>query len=76
MLLLTRKIGDSIVIGDSIKIQVVKVKGCQVRLGIEAPKDVRVFREEILKRQVQDKKLDTQSKTLSSDPSQVQNLAR
>lgn len=48
MLLLTRKIGDSILIGDSIQIQVVKIKGNQVRLGIEAPKDVKIFREEIL----------------------------
>ncbi len=48
MLVLTRKVGDSILIGDSIKIQVVKVKGCQVRLGIEAPKETKVFRQEVL----------------------------
>ena len=48
MLVLTRKIGDSILIGDSIKIQVVQVKGCQVRLGIEAPKETKIFRQEIL----------------------------
>ena len=48
MLVLTRKVGDSILIGSDIKIQVVKVKGCQVRLGIEAPKETKVFREEVL----------------------------
>ena len=48
MLVLTRKVGDSILIGESIKIQVVKVKGCQVRLGIEAPKETKIFRHEIL----------------------------
>ena len=48
MLVLTRKVGDSILIGDSIKIQVVKVKGCQVRLGIDAPKETKIFRQEVL----------------------------
>ncbi len=47
MLVLTRKIGDSILIGDSIKVQIVHVKGCQVRIGIEAPKKVQIVREEI-----------------------------
>lgn len=48
MLVLTRKIGDSILIGDSIKIQVVNIKGSQVRLGIDAPKETKIFRQEIL----------------------------
>lgn len=48
MLVLTRKVGDSILIGGSIKVQVVKVKGCQVRIGIEAPKDTKIYRHEIL----------------------------
>ena len=43
-----QRVGDSILIGSDIKIQVVKVKGCQVRLGIEAPKETKVFREEVL----------------------------
>ena len=47
MLVLTRKIGDSILIGDSVKVQIVHVKGCQVRVGIEAPKEVQIVREEI-----------------------------
>ncbi len=47
MLVLTRKIDQSIVIGDNIKIIIVDVRGDQVKLGIEAPKDVSVHREEV-----------------------------
>lgn len=49
MLVLTRKIGETIAIDDHIKITVVQVKGKQVRLGIEAPKETRIYREEIYK---------------------------
>lgn len=72
MLLLTRKLGDSILIGDSIKILVVKIKGGQVRLGIEAPKDVRVFREEVLNNNI-DKQA---SAPTTEESSTVQNIAR
>lgn len=47
MLVLTRKVGEVIAIGDNIKIKVVDVKGAQVRLGLEAPPDLRIYREEI-----------------------------
>ena len=47
MLVLTRKLGQSIRIGGSIRIQVVEVRGNQIRLGIEAPPEVRVLREEL-----------------------------
>ncbi|MCH9030895.1 MAG: carbon storage regulator CsrA [candidate division Zixibacteria bacterium] len=47
MLILTRKLGESITIGDQIKITVLGVYGRQVRIGIEAPQDVVVHREEI-----------------------------
>ncbi len=47
MLVLTRKVGESIAIGDQIKIRVVEVKGNSVRIGIEAPADFRIYREEI-----------------------------
>lgn len=47
MLVLTRKLGQSIRIGGSIRIQVVEVRGNQIRLGIEAPSEVRVLREEL-----------------------------
>ncbi|OIO67637.1 MAG: carbon storage regulator [Zetaproteobacteria bacterium CG12_big_fil_rev_8_21_14_0_65_54_13] len=48
MLILTRKKGESIAIGDNIQIQVLNVKGGQVRIGIEAPREVQVNREERL----------------------------
>lgn len=47
MLVLTRKLGESIAIDDHIKIRVVAIKGKQVRLGIEAPKDTKIHREEV-----------------------------
>ena len=50
MLTLTRKIGESVCIGDDIKIVVKEVKGKQVRLGIVAPREVYVCREELYER--------------------------
>ena len=50
MLVLTRKLGESIVIGDRIVVTVVKLDHGQVRLGIEAPREIAVFREEIAPR--------------------------
>lgn len=50
MLILTRKMGQSIVISDDIKITVLAIKGHQVRIGIEAPKEIAVHREEIYQR--------------------------
>ena len=50
MLILTRRISESLMIGDEVKITVLGVKGNQVRIGIEAPKDVAVHREEIYRR--------------------------
>ena len=47
MLILTRKLGESITIGDSIRVSVLGIRGRQVRLGIDAPSDVVVHREEI-----------------------------
>ena len=47
MLVLTRKMGDSITIGDDIRITVIAVKGHQVKIGIDAPFDTKVYREEI-----------------------------
>ena len=50
MLILTRRIGETIVVGDDIKLTVVSINGNQVRVGIDAPRDVAVHREEIFKR--------------------------
>lgn len=50
MLILTRRIGESLMIGDQITITVLNIKGNQVRLGIDAPKDVSVHREEVYQR--------------------------
>jgi carbon storage regulator len=47
MLVLTRKLGESIAIDDHIKIVVVQIKGKQVRLGIKAPKETKIHREEV-----------------------------
>ncbi len=57
MLILTRKLGESIAIGDQIRISVLGIRGRQVRLGIDAPSDVIVHREEIyLKIQAENRK--------------------
>jgi len=47
MLVLTRKTGESIAIGDQITIKVLEVKGANIRIGIEAPAGFRIYREEI-----------------------------
>ncbi len=56
MLVLTRKIHQSIVIGDAVEVVVLEVRGEQVRLGIRAPKDVAVHRKEIYDQIVEENK--------------------
>ena len=50
MLILTRRVGETVMIGDNVTVTVLGVKGNQVRLGVNAPKDVSVHREEIYER--------------------------
>ncbi|MBI4642430.1 MAG: carbon storage regulator CsrA [Deltaproteobacteria bacterium] len=50
MLILTRKIGEGIILGDDIRIAVLEIRGKQIRIGIEAPQNVVVLREEIYQR--------------------------
>lgn len=74
MLILTRKLGESITIGDDIKVSVLGVHGRQVRLGIEAPPNIVVHREEIyVKIQAENRKA---SKSIKDDLIGVVKLLR
>jgi carbon storage regulator len=50
MLILTRRVGETLIIGDDVIVTVLGIKGNQVRIGVKAPKDVSVHREEIFDR--------------------------
>ncbi|EQC45162.1 carbon storage regulator [Bacteriovorax sp. BSW11_IV] len=65
MLVLTRKLGESIAIDDHIKIVVVQIKGKQVRLGIKAPKETKIHREEVYQ-SIQEQNTEASKADLSS----------
>lgn len=67
MLILTRRVGETLVIGDNVMVTVLGVKGNQVRIGVNAPKDVSVHREEIYERIKREKESGVQP--LGSEPS-------
>ena len=69
MLILTRRVGESLMIGDEINVTVLGVKGNQVRIGVSAPKDVAVHREEIYQR-IQKEKHGEQESGSGSEPEQ------
>jgi len=67
MLVLTRKLGENIRIGDSIKITVLEVRSGQVKLGIDAPPEVKVHREEIYAR-IQEENRRAQNRRAEGSP--------
>ena len=62
MLVLTRKVGEGIIIGDDIKVTVIELKGGGIRLGIEAPPEMKIHRQEVYDRIIQENKEATQWK--------------
>ncbi len=66
MLVLARKVGQAIVIGDNIEITVIEVRGEQVRIGIDAPKSISVHRKELLE-QIKAENIQVATQHISSD---------
>ena len=64
MLVLTRKLGEVIRVGDAVTVRVLEVRGNQVRLGVEAPADVRIYREEVY-RAIQDRAIQEEESAAS-----------
>ena len=61
MLILSRKIGESLIISDDMKVTVLGIKGNQIRIGVTAPREVAVHREEIYNRILRERALATQA---------------
>lgn len=67
MLVLTRRLGETIVIGDDITIKIVDIHGKQIRIGIEAPKEISVYRGEIYDRIMQENKAAAEAANVQND---------
>ena len=68
MLILTRRVGETLMIGDDVTVTVLGVKGNQVRIGVNAPKDVSVHREEIYERIKKEQQLQQQGLPVAENP--------
>jgi len=73
MLILTRKSDESIIIGNDIKIKVLKIQGNQVHIGIDAPRDYSIYREEIFE-QIRRENENARSTAASGQLEQLENL--
>ena len=74
MLVLTRKIGESIKINEDVKITVIDVKGKNIRLGIEAPRETKIYREEVFLRIKEESQ--TAATSHQFDPTKVSQLMK
>ncbi|RMF93481.1 MAG: carbon storage regulator [Candidatus Schekmanbacteria bacterium] len=57
MLIITRRVGESIIVGDNIEINVLEIKGKQIKIGITAPEDVSIYRKEIYLKIIEENRL-------------------
>lgn len=73
MLVLTRKVGESIQINDDVKVTVIEIKGKNIRLGIEAPKTTKVYREEVFLK-IQEENKNASSTPDGFDPGEITNF--
>jgi len=70
MLILTRRVGESLMIGDDVSVTILGVKGNQVRVGVNAPRDVAVHREEIYER-IKQEQLEQSTESDGTEPDPV-----